>query len=191
MSSPARRCSAGTSPRAPDSKTRRSISSGSISRCICRRPNLAQQIEAGKLDDFRNNPNSVIVGSRLAERFSVESGRLRPAAFAGRRIPTLRRRRDRAQRRRRGRCRAHLLPRQSRADRSSRKPYTASMIIYKLRDPDRAPGARGTRFETLFQSRDRELAGTRRRQPATLPHDPALGRDHGLADHSARRLRNL
>src|SRR6185369_8878857 len=31
-----------------------------------------------------------------------------------------------------------------------RKPYTASMIVYKLRDPDRAP-ALAAHFESLFQ----------------------------------------
>src|SRR5260370_39593141 len=36
------------------------------------------------------------------------------------------------------------------AQRLLKKPYQASMIIYKLRDPDRAP-ALATHFETLFQ----------------------------------------
>src|SRR5205823_14222975 len=36
--------------------------------------NLAQQITAGDLDDFRNNPNAVIVGSRLADALQVAPG---------------------------------------------------------------------------------------------------------------------
>ena len=36
--------------------------------------NLAQQIVDGSFDDFRNNPNSVIVGSRLAETLNASVG---------------------------------------------------------------------------------------------------------------------
>ena len=61
--------------------------------------NLGQQITAGNFDDFRNNPNAIIIGSRLADALEVAPAT--PAiAFAGRRISPLHRRRDRAQRRR-------------------------------------------------------------------------------------------
>jgi lipoprotein-releasing system permease protein len=36
--------------------------------------NLGQQLIAGNFDDFRNKPNSVIVGSRLAELLNVDVG---------------------------------------------------------------------------------------------------------------------
>src|SRR5439155_8184484 len=36
--------------------------------------NLGQQITDGSYDDFRNKPNSVIVGSRLAELLNVDVG---------------------------------------------------------------------------------------------------------------------
>jgi lipoprotein-releasing system permease protein len=44
------------------------------------------------------------------------------------------------------------------------KPYTASIIIYKLRDPDRAP-ALARHFETLFQH---EAASWQEREQSTL-----------------------
>src|SRR5205085_6100777 len=45
-----------------------------------------------------------------------------------------------------------------------RKPYTASIIIYKLRDPDRAP-ALAQHFQILFQH---EAASWQEREQSTL-----------------------
>lgn len=110
--------------------------------------NLAKQIEAGKLDDFRNNPNSVIMGAKLANALLVSPGdsvellspggeyrRFVVAATARSGVGVI----DAA----RIYCHAKV------AQSLLRKPYSASMIIYKLRDPDRAP-ALATRFESLF-----------------------------------------
>jgi ABC-type lipoprotein release transport system permease subunit len=36
--------------------------------------NLAQQLIAGRFDEFRNNSNSVIIGSRLADLLEVRTG---------------------------------------------------------------------------------------------------------------------
>ena len=111
--------------------------------------NLAQQIETGSLDDFRNNPNSLIIGSRLAEVLQVEPGdsvqllspdgeyrRFVVAATARSGVGVV----DAA----RIYCHAKV------AQSLLRKPYPTSLIIYKLRDPDRAP-ALAKHFETLFQ----------------------------------------
>jgi lipoprotein-releasing system permease protein len=110
---------------------------------------LAHQIEDGSLSDFRNKPNSVIVGSRLAQTLNVEVGDtvqlLSPggqyrhftvAAMAKSGVGTI----DST----RIYCHARV------AQTLLRKPYAASMIIYKLRDRDRAP-ALAKHFETLFQ----------------------------------------
>lgn len=110
--------------------------------------NLAKQIEAGKLDDFRNNPNSVIVGAKLAGALLVSPGdsvellspggeyrRFVVAATARSGVGVV----DAA----RIYCHAKV------AQSLLHKAYAASMIIYKLRDPDRAP-ALAARFESLF-----------------------------------------
>ena len=110
--------------------------------------NLGQQIEAGSLDDFRNNPNSIVVGSRLAEALQAVPGdsvqllspdgeyrRFIVAATARSGVGAV----DSV----RIYCHAKV------AQTLLKKPYTTSLIIYKLRDPERAP-ALATRFETLF-----------------------------------------
>jgi lipoprotein-releasing system permease protein len=110
---------------------------------------LSHQIVDGSLDDFRNNPNSVIIGSRLADTLNVEPGdtvqllppggeyrRLMVAAIARSGIGPI----DATRIYSHARVAQTLL----------HKPYTASMIIYKLRDPQRAP-ALARHFETLFQ----------------------------------------
>jgi lipoprotein-releasing system permease protein len=111
--------------------------------------NLAEQISAGSLDDFRNNPNSVIIGSRLADALQVSAGdaiqlfsasgdyrRFTIAAVARSGVGVV----DAV------RVYAHVRVAQT----LLRKPFSASLIVYKLRDPDRAP-ALAHAFENLFQ----------------------------------------
>jgi len=114
-----------------------------------RTTDLAKQIVEGRFDDFRNNTTSVIVGSRLADLLEVSSGdtiqllspggeywRFNVAAIARSGVSAI----DST------RVYAHARV----AQRLLKKPYQASMIIYKLRDPDRAP-ALASHFENLFQ----------------------------------------
>jgi lipoprotein-releasing system permease protein len=124
---------------------------------------LAHQLVDGSLDDFRNRPDSVIVGSRLAETLNVEAGDtvqlLSPggqyrhfavAAIAKSGVGTI----DST----RVYCHARV------AQSLLHKPYAASMIIYKLRDPDRAP-ALAQHFENLFQH---DTASWQEREASTL-----------------------
>jgi lipoprotein-releasing system permease protein len=110
---------------------------------------LAHQLVDGSFDDFRNKPNTVIVGSRLAETLNLEVGdtvqllspggqyrRFGVAAIAKSGVGSV----DST----RIYCHARV------AQTLLHKPYPASMIIYKLRDPDRAP-ALAQHFESLFQ----------------------------------------
>ncbi len=114
-----------------------------------RTTDLGQQIIDGTFDDFRNNPSSVIVGSRLAELLGLSAGdamqllspsgeywRFNVAAIARSGVGSV----DSS----RVYCHARI------GQKLLRKPYPASMIIYKLRDPDRAP-ALARHFEALFQ----------------------------------------
>jgi lipoprotein-releasing system permease protein len=114
---------------------------------------LAKQIVKGSLDDFRIQPAAVILGSGLANNLSVEVGmsvdviptggqsrRFVVAAIAQTGIAALDDTRvyvDRA-------VGQSLL----------RTPGGTSSIIFKLRDPERAP-ALAARFEELFQHRSR------------------------------------
>lgn len=111
--------------------------------------NLAQQVVDGSFGDFRNNPNSVVLGSRLATALEVSAGdaiqllspggeyrRFTVAAIARSGVGVV----DA------GRVYSHMRVAQT----LLRKPFPASMIVYKLRDPDRAP-ALAHAFETLFQ----------------------------------------
>jgi lipoprotein-releasing system permease protein len=114
-----------------------------------RTTDLGQQIIAGNFDDFRNNPTSTILGSRLAESLGVSVGdavqllspsgeywRFTVAATARSGVGSV----DVT----RAYCHAKI------AEKLLHKPYPASMIIYKLRDPERAP-ALAEHFEQLFQ----------------------------------------
>src|SRR5713226_79802 len=114
-----------------------------------RTTDLAKQIVDGRFDDFRNNTTSVIVGHRLADFLEVIPGdtiqllspggeywRFTVAAIARSGVSTIDTSRVYAH--------AHV------AQRLLKKSYEASMIIYKLRDPDRAPSL-ATHFENLFQ----------------------------------------
>jgi len=124
---------------------------------------LARQVVEGSIDDFRNKPNSVIVGSRLAETLNVGVGdtvqllapgtqyrRFTVAGLARSGVGTI----DSTRIYSHARVAQTLL----------RKPYTASIIIYKLRDPDRAP-ALARHFETLFQH---DAASWQEREQSTL-----------------------
>ncbi|MFL6514546.1 MAG: ABC transporter permease [Chthoniobacterales bacterium] len=110
---------------------------------------LQHQLIAGSFDDFRNKPNSIIVGSRLAELLNVDVGdtlqllspgaqyrRFNVAAIASSGVGSV----DSS----RIYCHARV------AQILLHRPFAASMIIYKLRDPDRAP-ALAEHFQALFQ----------------------------------------
>jgi lipoprotein-releasing system permease protein len=124
---------------------------------------LAHQIAGGSLYDFRNKPDSVIVGSRLAQTLNLEVGdtvqllapggqyrRFTVAAMAKSGVGTI----DST------RVYCHLRVAQT----LLHKPYPASLIIYKLRDPDRAP-ALAQHFENLFQH---DAASWQEREANTL-----------------------
>jgi lipoprotein-releasing system permease protein len=110
---------------------------------------LLHQLVAGSFDDFRNNTSSIIIGSRLAETLQAGLGdtvqllapsgeywRFTVAAIARAGIGSI----DATRVYSHARVAQALLQR----------PFGASMIIYKLRDPDRAP-ALASHFEKLFQ----------------------------------------
>jgi lipoprotein-releasing system permease protein len=114
-----------------------------------RTTDLAKQIISGKFDDFTNNTSAVILGYRLADLLNVSPGdsiqllspggeywRFMVAAIARSGVGAIDSTRVYAQTRV--------------AQRLLQKPYQASMIIYKLRDLDRAP-ALANQFEDLFQ----------------------------------------
>ena len=114
-----------------------------------RATDLANQIVDGKFEDFRNNTSSVIIGYRLADLLQVGVGdsvqllspggeywRFTAAAISRSGVAAI--------------DQSRIYVHQRVAQRLLKKPYQASMIIYKLRDPDRAP-ALATQFENLFQ----------------------------------------
>lgn len=111
--------------------------------------NLANQIVDGDLTDFRNKPTSVIIGTRLAEILNASVGdtvQLLSPGATYRRFAVVAIARSGVGQidSTRVYCHARL------AQALLGKPYSASMIIYKLRDPDRAPALAG-HFEALFQ----------------------------------------
>ena len=110
---------------------------------------LLHQLIDGNFDDFRNNTSSIIIGSRLAEILQAGIGdtmqllapngeywRFTVAAIARAGIGSI----DSTRVYSHARVAQALL----------QHPSGASMIIYKLRNPNRAP-ALASRFETLFQ----------------------------------------
>jgi lipoprotein-releasing system permease protein len=124
---------------------------------------LARQVVEGSIDDFRNKPNSVIVGSRLAETLNVGIGdtvQLLAPGAQYRRFTVAGLARSGVGNIDSTRIYSHARVAQT----LLHKPYTASIIIYKLRDPDRAP-ALARHFETLFQH---EAASWQEREQSTL-----------------------
>jgi len=110
---------------------------------------LSHQIVGGSFNDFRNNPNSVILGYRLAGTLNVDVGDMVQLLSPGgdyRRLLVSAISRSGVAAIDSTRVYAHARVAQT----LLHKPYTASMIIYKLRDPDRAP-ALAHQFESLFQ----------------------------------------
>jgi lipoprotein-releasing system permease protein len=114
-----------------------------------RTTDLAKQLVDGDLNDFRNNASSLILGYRLAAVLNVGPGdtvqlrspggeywRFTVAATARSGVGSI----DST------RVYSHVPVAQALLN----KPYNASMIIYKLRDPQRAP-ALAARFDNLFQ----------------------------------------
>ena len=124
---------------------------------------LLSELIDGKFDDFRNNTSSIIIGSRLAELLQVGTGdtvqllspngeyrRFTVAAIARAGVGSI----DSTRVYSHARVAQTLLQR----------PFGASMIIYKLRDPDRAP-ALATHFEQLFQH---DASSWQEREQSTL-----------------------
>jgi lipoprotein-releasing system permease protein len=114
-----------------------------------RTTDILHQLTDGNFDDFRNNTSSIIIGSRLAELLQAGVGdtvqllapngeywRFTVAAVARAGIGSI----DSTRVYSHARVAQALL----------QQPSGASMIIYKLRNPNRAP-ALASRFETLFQ----------------------------------------
>jgi len=111
---------------------------------------ILRKLVAGNYDDFRNNTSSIIIGSRLAEDLlqvgvgdtvqllapNGEFWRFSVAAIARAGIGPI------------DSTRVYVHDRIAQA--LLQQPSGASIIIYKLRDPDRAP-ALAEHFETLFQ----------------------------------------
>jgi lipoprotein-releasing system permease protein len=110
---------------------------------------IVHQLIDGKYDDFRNNTTSLIIGSRLANDLGVQTGdtmqllspsgeywRFTVAGIARAGVGSI----DST------RVYAHARVAQTLLQR----PFGASMIIYKLRNPNRAP-ALAKHFENLFQ----------------------------------------
>ncbi|MEP7014806.1 MAG: FtsX-like permease family protein [Verrucomicrobiota bacterium] len=124
---------------------------------------LLRQLVQGKYDDFKNNTSSVILGSRLAETLNAGIGdtvqllspggeywRFTVAAIARAGVGAI----DSTRVYGHARVAQMLLQR----------PFGASSIIYKLRDPNRAP-ALAAHFEQLFQH---DTASWQEREESTL-----------------------
>ena len=110
---------------------------------------LSHQIVEGNFNDFRNNPNSIIIGYKLAATLDVTAGetiQLLPPGGEYRRLLVTAVSRSGVGSIDQVRVYAHARVAQT----LLHKPYTASMIIYKLRDPQVAPDL-AHHFEALFQ----------------------------------------
>jgi lipoprotein-releasing system permease protein len=110
---------------------------------------ILHQLIDGSFDDFRNNTSAIIIGSRLAELLQTNVGdtvqllapngeywRFNVAAIARAGIGSI--------------DSTRIYSHAKIAQALLQQPSGASMIIYKLRDRNRAP-VLATRFETLFQ----------------------------------------
>ena len=128
-----------------------------------RTTDILHQLTDGNFDDFRNNTSSIIIGSRLAELLQAGVGdtvqllapngeywRFTVAAVARAGIGSI----DSTRVYSHARVAQALL----------QQPSGASMIIYKLRNPNRAP-ALASRFETLFQH---DASSWQEREESTL-----------------------
>ena len=125
--------------------------------------NLKEEIVSGSIDDFRNNPNSVIVGSRLADALKISAGdsiQLLSPSGEYRRFVVAALARSGVGVVDGGRIYGHIKV----ARILLKKPYAASLIIYKLRDPQAAPEL-AAHFETLFQH---EVESWQEREGANL-----------------------
>ncbi|MEY2530133.1 MAG: lipoprotein-releasing system permease protein [Verrucomicrobiota bacterium] len=110
---------------------------------------LSHQIVEGSFEDFRNNPNSVILGSKLASTLDVTAGetvQLLPPGGEYRRLLVTAVARSGVGSIDQSRIYSHARVAQT----LLHKPYTTSMIIYKLHDPQGAQDL-ARHFETLFQ----------------------------------------
>ena len=125
--------------------------------------NLVSQIVEGSFDDFRDNVTSVMVGSKLAELLTVAAGdsiqllspggdywRFTVAGVARSGVGAI--------------DSSRIYSHAKIAQTLLRRPYAASMIIYKLRDPERAPEL-AQHFEALFQH---DSASWQEREAANL-----------------------
>ena len=114
-----------------------------------RTTDILHQLIDGSFDDFRNNTSAIIIGSRLAEILETSVGdtvqllapngeywRFNVAAIARAGIGSI--------------DSTRIYSHAKIAQALLQQPSGASMIIYKLRDRDRAP-VLASRFETLFQ----------------------------------------
>jgi lipoprotein-releasing system permease protein len=110
---------------------------------------ILRQLVEGNFDDFRNNTSAIIIGSRLAELLQTSVGetvqllapngeywRFNVAAIARAGIGSI--------------DSTRIYSHAKIAQALLQQPSGASMIIYKLRDRNRAP-VLADRFETLFQ----------------------------------------
>jgi lipoprotein-releasing system permease protein len=110
---------------------------------------ILRQLIHGNFDDFRNNTSAVIIGSRLAELLQTDVGdtvqllapngeywRMNIAAIARAGIGSI--------------DSTGMYAHAKVAQALLKQPSGAAMIIYKLRDRNRAP-VLASRFETLFQ----------------------------------------
>jgi len=110
---------------------------------------ILRQLIDGKYEDFRNNTSAIIIGSRLAELLQTNVGdtvqllapngeywRFTVAAIARAGIGSI--------------DSTRIYSHAKIAQALLQQPSGASMIIYKLRDRNRAP-VLASRFETLFQ----------------------------------------
>src|SRR6267143_1280850 len=114
-----------------------------------RTTDILHQLIDGRFDDFRNNTSTIIIGSRLAELLQTSVGdtvqllapngeywRFNVAAIARAGIGSI--------------DSTRIYSHAKIAQAVLQQPSGASMIIYKLRDRNRAPMLAG-RFEALFQ----------------------------------------
>jgi lipoprotein-releasing system permease protein len=110
---------------------------------------LARQLIGGSMENFRNNPSAVIIGSRLADSLELQVGSVIQLLAPGgeyRRVPVAAIARSGVGAVDAVRIYSHTRVAQTLLN----KPYGASMIMFKLRDPTRAPEL-AQRFATLFE----------------------------------------